>query len=237
MAKTTRSSINFITKVLLIFFFNVVDVVFSEMEDEATRELYIIEGKVTLPDSYLSNNWQSLTRILVNGGDYLGYLKEDGSFVITGVPSGSYVVEVSNPDFAYEPVRVEINSRGKFRARRVNYVQTSQVVQVPYPMKMRPVMKHRYFQVREQWRVTDFLFNPMVLMMVLPLLLIMVLPKMMNDPETRKEMEQINNLTKYDMPEMSEVLTSFFAGGEKQRGGGGGGGSGARAMKAGKKRQ
>ncbi|KAG8230230.1 hypothetical protein J437_LFUL010858 [Ladona fulva] len=233
MAKTIRLSISFITKVLLIFLFNVVEVVFSEIEDEPTRDLYIIEGKVFLPDSYISNNWQSLTRVLVNGGDYLGYLKEDGSFVITGVPYGSYVVEVSNPDFAYEPVRVEINSKGKFRARRVNYVQTSQVLQVPYPLKLRPIMRHRYFQVREQWRVTDFLFNPMVLMMVLPLLLIMVLPKMMNDPETRKEMEQINNFT-HDMPEMSEVLTSFFAGGEKQKGSGG---SNARAIKTGKKRQ
>ncbi len=31
----------------------------------------------------------------------------------------------------------------------------------------------------------------MVLMMVLPLLLITVLPKMMNDPETKREMEQM----------------------------------------------
>jgi hypothetical protein len=35
------------------------------------------------------------------------------------------------------------------------------------------------------------LMNPMVLMMVLPLLLVTVLPKMMNDPETKKEMEQM----------------------------------------------
>lgn len=35
------------------------------------------------------------------------------------------------------------------------------------------------------------LMNPMVIMMVLPLLLITVLPKMMNDPETKREMEQM----------------------------------------------
>jgi ER membrane protein complex subunit 7 len=28
-----------------------------------------------------------------------------------------------------------------------------------------------------------------------------------------QEMEQLNNLTKYDMPEMSEVITSIFSGG------------------------
>jgi len=47
--------------------------------------------------------------------------------------------------------------------------------------------------------------------MVLPLLAILVLPKLMNDPETKKEMEQLTNL-KHDMPEMSEMITSFFTG-------------------------
>ncbi|XP_066999811.2 ER membrane protein complex subunit 7 homolog [Anabrus simplex] len=211
-------------------FCSVIDATLSQIDGEtiSTAELYSIEGKVYPPDSHVLLNWQALTRVLVNGGEHIGFLKEDGTFVINNVPSGSYVVEVANPNFAYEPVRVEINSKGKYRARKVNYVQTSQVVQVPYPLKLKPLSRFRYFQVREQWRITDFLFSPMVLMMVLPLLLIMVLPKMMNDPETRKEMEQLNNLTKYDMPEMSEVLTSFFAGGEKQK---------ARAVKANKKRQ
>lgn len=46
-------------------------------------------------------------------------------------------------------------------------------------------------------------------MMFLPLVLIFILPKMMNDPETRKEMENIQ-MPKYEMPEMSQVLTNLF---------------------------
>lgn len=88
--------------------------------------------------------------------------RADGSFVISNVPSGSYLVEAVNPDFAYEPVRVEINSKGKFRARKVNHIQTSQVIQVSYPLKMKAFAKFRYFQIREQWRITDFLMSPMV---------------------------------------------------------------------------
>lgn len=94
--------------------------------------------------------------------EFAFYFREDGSFIISNVPSGSYMVEVVNPNYVYEPVRVEINSKGKFRARKVNLIQTSQVIQVPYPLKMRPLTQFRYFQVREQWRLTDFLFNPMV---------------------------------------------------------------------------
>jgi len=41
-------------------------------------------------------------------------------------------------------------------------------------------------------------------------------------------MEQLNNLTNYNMPEMSEVITSFLSGGEKQK---------PKAVKAAKKRQ
>ncbi|KAK9736152.1 ER membrane protein complex subunit 7, beta-sandwich domain [Popillia japonica] len=110
-----------------------------------------------------------------------GFVKEDGTFIIHNIPSGSYIVEALNSELTYELVRVEINSKGRTK----------------------------YFQIREQWRVTDFLLNPMVLMMVLPLLLIMVLPKMMNDPETKKEMEQFGSLK---FPGVSDMVTNIFAG-------------------------
>lgn len=52
----------------------------------------------------------------------------------------------------------------------------------------------------------------MVMMMVLPLFLIMILPKMMNDPDTKKEMEQIQNMAKFELPEMSDMVSNFLAG-------------------------
>lgn len=186
-----------------------------EEDNEAAR--YTIEGKIFPMDPPFNQpNWQLNTKIHINGGEYLGFVKESGSFVIHNIPSGSYVLEVINAEYTYEPVRVEINSKGKFRARKVNHIQTSQVMQVPYPLKLKPLGRTKYFQIREQWRITDFLFNPMVLMMVLPLFLIMILPKMMNDPETKKDLEQIGSLTKFDMPEMSDMVTNFLAGGNAQ---------------------
>jgi len=202
------------------------------VDEEPDNGRYTIEGRVYSPDTFEPINWQADTKIQVNAGEFLGFLRQDGSFVISNVPSGSYIVEVINPDFMYEPMRVEINTKGKFRARKVNHIQTSLVIQVPYPLKMKALSKFKYFQVREQWRMTDFLFNPMVLMMVLPLLLIMVLPKMMSDPETKKEMESLSSFTKMqDMPDVSEMITSFFSGG-----GGGSAKPAPKAVKA-KKRQ
>lgn len=44
----------------------------------------------------------------INDGEYRGFLKEDGTFIINGVPSGSYVVEIVNADYFYEPVFILI---------------------------------------------------------------------------------------------------------------------------------
>ncbi|CAH2268300.1 ER membrane protein complex subunit 7 [Pararge aegeria] len=184
----------------------------SSAEEENGNGRYFIEGRVFPAEDQDPTNWQVDTRVHVNGGEYIGFIKDDGSFVIHNVLTGSYVVEIVHPDYFYEPIRVEINSKGKYRARKVNYIQTSQIIQVPYPLRMKVMSKIRYFQVREQWRLTDFLFNPMVIMMVLPLLLIMILPKMMNDPDTKEDFKQISNMAKMsEFPEMSEMFTSLFS--------------------------
>ncbi|GAB0091707.1 ER membrane protein complex subunit 7 [Sergentomyia squamirostris] len=188
------------------------DIGLEELDDLGR---YTIEGRVYPPELFpdADNLWQRDTEISINGGEYLGFLREDGTFIISGVPSGSYVLEIVNADYIYESVRVEINPKGKFRARKVNFVQPAQIIQVPYPLKLKALTRFKYFQMREQWKITDFLFNPMVLMMILPLLLMLVLPKMMSDPEAKKEMENLN-LSKMtnEMPEISEVITSFFSG-------------------------
>lgn len=183
-----------------------------EEENDLTANKYTIEGRVfPLSDYAVSQpNWQANTRIHVNGGEYIGFVKKDGSFSVHNLPAGSYVVEAINPEYTFEPARVEINSKGKYRARKVNHIKTSEVIVVPYPLKMKALGKTRYFQIREQWRITDLLFNPMVMMMVLPLFFIMVLPKMMNDPETKKDMEQFQN--KFELPEMSDMVSNFLAG-------------------------
>lgn len=75
---------------------------------------FTIEGKVYSPEIYSSNvNWQKDTSISINNGEFNGYLKEDGTFVISNVPSGSYVVDIINPDYMYESVSIFFSAINK----------------------------------------------------------------------------------------------------------------------------
>lgn len=94
---------------------------------------------------------------------YLCFLsRNDGSFSVDGLPSGSFLVEVANPTYLFENLRVDITSKGKIRARKVSLLQPTKLQTVQYPLEFRERGKASYFQQREQWRLTDFLFNPMV---------------------------------------------------------------------------
>ncbi|ELT92675.1 hypothetical protein CAPTEDRAFT_208098 [Capitella teleta] len=121
------------------------------------------------------------------------------------------------PNVVFEPYRVDITSKGKTRGRKLNNLQPSAVQTVTYPLKFKSRGKAEYFQRREEWRISDLLFNPMVMMMIVPCLMFLVLPKLMNtaDPETQKEMQQSMNMftnPKQNMPDISETLTSWLGG-------------------------
>ncbi|KAJ7417049.1 hypothetical protein WISP_66646 [Willisornis vidua] len=151
-------------------------------------------------------------------------VQTDGSFVVHDVPSGSYVVEVISPAHKFEPVRVDITSKGKMRARYVNYIKPSEVVRLPYPLQMKSSGPPSYFIKRESWGWTDFLMNPMVMMMVLPLLIFVLLPKVVNtsDPDMRREMEQSMNMlnSNHELPDVSEFMTRLFSSKSSSKSGG-----------------
>jgi len=96
---------------------------------------------------------------------FVSATRPDGSFSIN-VPSGSYIVEATHPTYLFDPARVEINSKGKIRARVVDHIQPSAVHSLVYPLRFKSRGRAPYFQRREQWRITDFLFSPMVIFVI-----------------------------------------------------------------------
>uniref|UniRef100_A0AAF5PQS9 ER membrane protein complex subunit 7 beta-sandwich domain-containing protein n=2 Tax=Wuchereria bancrofti TaxID=6293 RepID=A0AAF5PQS9_WUCBA len=188
----------------------------STVEDVAAT--YKIEGQIIFPESFTAGNDKlSPSRVLVNYDfKHVAFVRQDGSFVVSGVPPGSYIIEISNIDYAFEPVRVDITSKGKIRARRLNLLQPSLVSSLPYPLRLNAVHQINYFRPREEWHLTDILTNPMILMMVVPLVLLVILPKLVNanDPEIKKEMTK--TMPQMDVPDVSEMLASWFGGNPKK---------------------
>lgn len=137
-------------------------VLYCVSEDIEEPKLYAVTGKVVVkkaPDS----SWIAQSRVVIDGGKYTGYLRKDGSFVINGVPSGTYVVEVYTPNYAFEPVRVDVTKNGKIRARKVNRLKMSAVDTLPYPLKFTAEAPAMFFQQREKWSLLEMAkSNPMV---------------------------------------------------------------------------
>ena len=154
-------------------------------DDEVTAKsdiLQNIEGNVQVKNAP-SNDWMTSTKVCLDGGEYCGFLKPSGNFVIHNIPPGSYLVEVFSPNYAFESVRVDINKNGKVRAREVNILKPSVVVRVKYPLQFQAEEQAEFFEKKESW---NFLGDPMALQV---LLLVPLLPLMFVMPRLMKELQ------------------------------------------------
>ncbi|EDV33317.1 uncharacterized protein Dana_GF23830 [Drosophila ananassae] len=178
------------------------------------QTFYKVEGIILAADRRLNldSSWMSDITLSIDNGDIKGFVRLDGRFVISGVPNGSHILEVQHPEIHFHQVRIEITGKGKYRARKVNYIQPSMVSHMHYPLRLHPLYRRKYFWTRQQWHFMDLILNPMVLIMVVPLILMMIVPRIINDPETKKELENIQIPKMNDMPDFGDMLSSFLSG-------------------------
>ena len=131
-------------------------------EPPQQKKLYTIQGTVNVLEADISS-WGPKIKILVDGGRFVGFLKQSGEFTIHNVPAGTYLVEVVHPNYVFEPARVDISSKtGKVRARKVNVLKPGSVSSLSYPLKFEVQIQASFFEKREAWSVIDMLKNPMV---------------------------------------------------------------------------
>lgn len=186
----------------------------SDSGKRAANEVFVVEGKASVP-GVKPSEWVPLTRLLIDRAEFQGFLKSDGSFQLF-LPTGSYVIDLAHPSLDFEAQRVDVNSKGNKRARKVNNIQPNAVSHLTYPLRFKPKGPMNYFQKREEFKIIDILKSPMVIMMVLPIVFLVLIPKLINtdDPEIKKEMQNMNLMNpKQDMPDLSEMVTNLFGGG------------------------
>ena len=126
------------------------------------KKLYTLEGSVDI-DGVDVTIWGPKTRVLVDAGRYIGFIKSTGEFQIANVPSGSYTVEVVTPNHIFDPIRVDVSGKtGKIRARKLNLLKPNAVSSLSYPLKFHTSKQAPFFQKREPWNILGMLKNPMV---------------------------------------------------------------------------
>ncbi|KAJ3410910.1 hypothetical protein HDV05_003041 [Chytridiales sp. JEL 0842] len=172
---------------------------------------YLINVTWTIYLSSLSPN----TKVILNGGQKVAYLEEDGSFSFTNVPSGSHLLEVLANGYVFDKIRVSVmgsTATAYIHLDGTSWTQPGPPVALPLVLPARA--KVNFFMKREGFSVLSLFQNPMMLMMGGSLLFFFVFPKMLNgmDPEALKELqEKRGTQPKIDMPDVSEKLANFFA--------------------------
>ncbi|PIK43171.1 putative ER membrane protein complex subunit 7 [Apostichopus japonicus] len=180
---------------------------YSSGDNNSAIVLFVVNGNVSVPNVTFTE-WLPFTKILVDGGDFQGFLKCDGSFKIS-LPAGSYVIVVANPTYKFNAQLVEVSTEGKIRAQSINYLQPDNVTEVGYPLMFESVGRKRYFHEREEFTVIDILRSRMVLMMFLPMVILFTALKFLDldDPEVKQDLNSLN--LKERLPELSELIVKL----------------------------
>eukprot|EP00045_Choanoeca_perplexa_P022506 m.9744 g.9744 ORF g.9744 m.9744 type:complete len:218 (+) comp9497_c0_seq1:3-656(+) len=156
-----------------------------------------LKGRVYIPAdadaSFVTN-----TKVLLDGGQYVGYLSDEGDFIINDLPSASYTLEVASPKHTYAPLRVDVDAQFDHGARafKADPIGGLPPVKISYTegtgLSLRPLGRTDFFETKKKWSVLDALMNPMILMAVLPMALMYMMPSKEAMEEMKKELAEEN---------------------------------------------
>ncbi|KAI8146851.1 hypothetical protein BJV82DRAFT_596643 [Fennellomyces sp. T-0311] len=156
------------------------------------------------------------TRVALNGGAYSALVKANGQFEITGVDTGSYLLEVQAIDYVFPKVRLDVDKeQGITRATYTGYGASWETRghTVEQPLELKAKAPAIYFTERTGFNVLGMFKNPMFLMIGFSALMMFVMPKIMAnmDPEALKEMSQSQADAQKmlaDMPSLSGIFSN-----------------------------
>ena len=146
-------------------------------------------------------------QILLNGGTYSTFVKQDGSFVIYNVASGTYFMEIIDNIYYYRPILIEVSNQvdaydgipAQTRGKKFEY-----------PLALKPEKAIAFFEVREPFSIGKMLYNPMVLMAGVTLLIVWLAPKMQLDPEAMRELREMQQKSQEDTPAWMNSMMNMF---------------------------
>jgi ER membrane protein complex subunit 7 len=145
------------------------------------------------------------TRVVLNGGEYTGFVDNAGTFKIYVPKAGSYKLDVVNTQYTFEPVVVEITEpqhgeqqedeiigkrKEKAQIRPYLYsLKQGKGTRLVYPLQLEPSMRVQYFEVEQPFNPMVYLKNPMVIMVLVSGLLMFMMKRM-----PKQEMQEMQDM-------------------------------------------
>ncbi|XP_078162628.1 ER membrane protein complex subunit 7 homolog [Carex rostrata] len=167
---------------------------------------YTVAGRVKL-DSIATKGFgispkSSETKVILNGGQKVTFVRPDGYFSFHDVPAGTHLIEVSSMGYFFSPVRVDISARnpGKIQAALTENRRTLN------ELVLEPMKEEQYYEIREPFSVMSLVKSPMGLMIGFMVLVMFVFPKMMEgvDPEEMRQAQE--QMRQQGIPSLSSLV-------------------------------
>ncbi|KAJ2862339.1 hypothetical protein FB639_005400, partial [Coemansia asiatica] len=137
-------------------------------------------------------------RIVINGGEYTGFIQKDGAFAIDNIKLGDSLLEVASSKYAFPKIHVHISLKEDGRASiAARYVQigsdwSDDAPVLAYPLRIAAASKYEFFTERQGFSIIAMFSNPYMMMVGASLVAVFLLPKLQAniDPEALEEMKK-----------------------------------------------
>ncbi|XP_034684357.1 ER membrane protein complex subunit 7 homolog [Vitis riparia] len=203
MASTLRSSpIPLILFLQLCFSFLSTTLAISSGSSDG----YTINGRVKIESTGVKGfglpGKTSNVKVILNGGQWVTFLRPDGYFSFHNVSAGTHMIEVAAIGYFFSPVRVDVSARnpGKIQAALTeNRKGLTELV-------LEPLRDEQYYEIREPFSIMSVVKSPMGLMMGFMLIVMFLMPKLvenMDPEEMRRAQEEMRN---QGVPSLSSLL-------------------------------
>ncbi|KAJ3679149.1 hypothetical protein LUZ60_017160 [Juncus effusus] len=167
---------------------------------------YAIAGRIKLdsvgPKVFGQSPKLSQTKVILNGGQRVTFVRPDGYFSFHDVPAGTHLIEVSSMGYFFSPVRVDISARnpGKIQAA------LTENRRVLNELVLEPLKEEQYYEIREPFSIMSIVKSPMGLMIGFMVLVVFIFPKMMEgiDPEEMKQAQE--QMRQQGIPSLSSLV-------------------------------
>ncbi|KAJ1829805.1 hypothetical protein LPJ56_000117 [Coemansia sp. RSA 2599] len=138
------------------------------------------------------------TRVVINGGEYTGFIQKDGAFAVDNVKLGDSLLEIASSEYAFPKIHVRISLKEDGRASiAARYVQvgsdwSDDAPVLAYPLRIAAASKYDFFTERQGFSIIAMFSNPYMMMVGVSLIAVFLLPKLQAniDPEVLEEMKK-----------------------------------------------